>query len=152
MYTSSKTYGHEQGLSCCFRQWRAEHSHCHFLHGYALSVHIEFQAEQLNELNWVVDFGMLKSFKAQLADLLDHKTIIAQDDPMYEELMCLEDHGLAQIVVLPHVGCEAFAEHIYHMAENWLAENKLWSRVKTQYVRVAEHGGNAATYRESGNE
>ncbi|SVB70610.1 uncharacterized protein METZ01_LOCUS223464, partial [marine metagenome] len=27
MYQSTKTYGNEVGLSCCFRQWRAD-SHC----------------------------------------------------------------------------------------------------------------------------
>ena len=36
VWRSTKTYGHEEGLSCCFRQWRATHSHCRLLHGYAL--------------------------------------------------------------------------------------------------------------------
>ena len=27
MYRSTKTYDHNEGLSCCFRQWRADHSH-----------------------------------------------------------------------------------------------------------------------------
>ena len=35
MYRSSKTYGHEIGLSAAFRQWRAQ-SHCRLIHGYAL--------------------------------------------------------------------------------------------------------------------
>ena len=42
-YVSTKTYGHEVGLSCAFRQHKAD-SHCAKLHGYALSVKVEFEA------------------------------------------------------------------------------------------------------------
>ena len=42
VWRSTKTYGHEEGLSCCFRQWRATHSHCRLLHGYALSFRLTF--------------------------------------------------------------------------------------------------------------
>ena len=38
----TKTYGHDLGLSCCFRQWGAS-SHCRFLHGYALSFSFTFE-------------------------------------------------------------------------------------------------------------
>jgi 6-pyruvoyltetrahydropterin/6-carboxytetrahydropterin synthase len=39
-----KTYGHELGLSACFRQHRAK-SHCRFLHGYPLSFTFTFAAD-----------------------------------------------------------------------------------------------------------
>ena len=52
MYNSTKTYGHDVGLSCSFRQWRAQ-SHCSKVHGYALSVKFTFAAEKLDERNWV---------------------------------------------------------------------------------------------------
>ena len=32
-YFSTKTYGHEEGLSCVFRQPNADHSHCHLPSG-----------------------------------------------------------------------------------------------------------------------
>ena len=32
MFLSTKTYGHDLGLSAAFRQWRAE-SHCRLIHG-----------------------------------------------------------------------------------------------------------------------
>ena len=35
MYQSTKTYGNDVGLSCTFRQWKAD-SHCNKLHGYSL--------------------------------------------------------------------------------------------------------------------
>ena len=33
LYRSTKRYSQEEGLSCCFRQWRAAHSHCRLIHG-----------------------------------------------------------------------------------------------------------------------
>ena len=67
-YYSTKTYGHEEGLSCMFRQPLATHSHCSLLHGYALSFSFKFGCENLDDKNWVVDFGDLKELKAWLKD------------------------------------------------------------------------------------
>ncbi len=145
-YRSSKTYGHEVGLSCCFRQWRAQ-SHCRFLHGYALSVHLEFEADDLDERNWVVDFGSLKSFKGQLETTFDHKLLIAADDPKAEELEALQVlYGVAQVEVVPDVGCEAFARMIFDAAEVWLIDNGYAPRVRMAWVTVREHGANSTTY------
>ena len=74
MYQSGKTYGHEVGFSCAFRQHKAQ-SHCKFLHGYALSFKFIFEADELDARNWVVDFGSLKSLKGWLENTFDHKTI-----------------------------------------------------------------------------
>lgn len=145
MFISTKTYGHEIGLSACFRQWRAD-SHCRFLHGYALSVKLEFEAEQLDLRNWVVDFGSLKSFKQQLEDTFDHKTLVASDDPELEALKRLEARGLAQIVEVPATGCEAFASLIFKCAELWLKDAGYAPRVRMRSVEVREHGANSAIY------
>ena len=59
MFFSTKTYGHETGLSCAFRQPNATHSHCSLLHGYALSFKFVFGAQELDNKNWAVDFGDL---------------------------------------------------------------------------------------------
>jgi len=85
MYLSTKTFGHELGLSAAFRQWKAD-SHCRFLHGYALAVKFTFAAEELDVRNWVVDFGGLKGLKQILEDTFDHKTLVASDDPLWEML------------------------------------------------------------------
>jgi hypothetical protein len=69
-YISTKTYGNEQGLSCCFRQWRSTHSHCSLLHGYSIGVRAKFESETLDDRNWVMDFGGLKAFKAWLEYML----------------------------------------------------------------------------------
>jgi 6-pyruvoyltetrahydropterin/6-carboxytetrahydropterin synthase len=62
-YLSTKTYGNDRGLSCCFRQWRSTHSHCSLLHGYSIGIKLIFESETLDDRNWVMDFGGLKAFK-----------------------------------------------------------------------------------------
>lgn len=145
MYRSSKTYGHDIGLSACFRQWRAE-SHCRLLHGYALSIHLEFEADELDARNWVVDFGSLKHFKWELENTFDHKLLVAEDDPEKDLLCSLAGMGLADVVVVPATGCEAFAALIYSCAEGWLVDNGYAPRVRMHHVTVREHGANSATY------
>jgi 6-pyruvoyltetrahydropterin/6-carboxytetrahydropterin synthase len=144
-YRSSKTYGHEIGLSCCFRQWRAQ-SHCRFLHGYALSVHIEFEADELDSRNWVVDFGSMKSFKHMLEMTFDHKLIVAEDDPEKDTLAMLSGLGVADVIMVDHVGCEAFAKLIFDYAGLWLQDNGYAPLVWCHHVTVREHGANSASY------
>lgn len=140
-FLSTKTYTHAEGLSCCFRQWRAE-SHCRFLHGYALEVRVVFGCSELDDRNWVVDFGGLKEFKAWLKDTFDHKTLVAKDDPMIGTLNMLgtRDIQLAQISIVDKVGCEAFAEMIFDEAEVMMQGLDQW----VESVEVKEHAGNSA--------
>lgn len=160
MFISTKTYGHDLGLSACFRQWRAE-SHCRFLHGYALAVRLEFAADELDVRNWVVDFGSLKGFKQWLCDTFDHKLLVAEDDPARDYLEMLghtsiilpsmrefERPGgqLADVVVVPATGCEAFAKLIFECGEIWLKDNGYAPRVRMHQVEVKEHGANSAIY------
>ena len=72
-YYSTKTYGHNIGLACVFRQPNADHSHCHLLHGYSLAFKFTFGCKELDNKNWAVDFGGLKPLKAWLEDHFDHK-------------------------------------------------------------------------------
>ena len=144
-FKSTKTYGHDLGLSAAFRQWRAD-SHCRFLHGYALSVHIEFEATELDVRNWVVDFGSLKSLKQVLQDTFDHKTLVAEDDPQLAWFQEADRLGIADIVVVPATGCERFAELIYEGAEVWLKDNGYTPRCRISKVEVREHGANSAIY------
>jgi 6-pyruvoyltetrahydropterin/6-carboxytetrahydropterin synthase len=145
MHVSTKTYGHDVGLSACFRQWRAK-SHCRLLHGYALAVKLEFEAETLDHRNWVVDFGGMGAFKAWLCDTFDHTLVVAEDDPNLFELRALDGMGLARVIVLPAVGCEAFAQHIHSAGTAWLQGLGLTHRVRLRSVEVREHGANSAIY------
>lgn len=147
LYSSTKTYGHELGFSCAFRQWRA-HSHCRFLHGYALSFKFVFIADKLDDFNWVVDFGGMKSLKGILERTFDHTTLVAEDDPEIVIFQKLAEHNMIQLRVLPNVGCECFAEYVYDVAAIWLQDAGYDGRVRLLSVEVAEHGANSAVYSE----
>lgn len=144
MYYVTKTYGHDLGLSACFRQWRAE-SHCRLLHGYALSFTLKFAAHTLDDRNWVIDFGALKAVKQHLCDTFDHKLVVAEDDPQLDMLASLAGLDLADVLVLPRVGCEYFAEHVYDWVTDWLSETDQAPRVFLHSVECREHAGNSAT-------
>ena len=61
-YFSTKTYGHNIGLSAVFRQPNADV--CRLLHGYSLQFKFTFGCSELDNKNWAVDFGGLKSWMA----------------------------------------------------------------------------------------
>lgn len=149
MYKVTKTYGHDLGLSCCFRQHRAE-SHCAKLHGYAIAVKLEFGSDTLNDKNWVIDFGSMKPIKTFLEKTFDHKTIVAEDDPLLSIFQAAAGGGVMDLVVLPSVGCEMFARYIFDKVSDMLAD--VWEgmnydgKVKLLSVEVREHGANAASY------
>lgn len=145
-YASTKTYGHEVGLSVAFRQHRATHSHCSKLHGYAIAVKLTFASVGLDDNNWVMDFGNLKPVKQFLVDNFDHKLILAEDDPILKDGAFYVLDRIADVVILPAVGCEKFAEYIYDWVDNWLVNNSTHS-VILESVEVKEHGANSAIYR-----
>jgi 6-pyruvoyltetrahydropterin/6-carboxytetrahydropterin synthase len=143
------------GYSACFRQWKAEGTHCRFLHGYAVSFRVWFEGE-LDERNWVWDFGGMKrakgniegmSPKAYFEYLLDHTTIVAEDDPYLPLFKQMDAEGIIQLRILPAVGCEKFAEHLYRVINTFLSEETN-GRVRTTKVEVYEHERNSASYGE----
>lgn len=144
-YQSTKQFGHDLGLSCCFRQWRAE-SHCNQLHGYAIAIRLVFEANELDVRNWVVDFGSLKGLKQMFVDTFDHKLLVAEDDPDKDDICALAGMGIADVIVVPAVGCEKFAEYVFGATEVWLQSNGYTPRVKLVSAEVKEHGANSAIY------
>ena len=144
-YYSTKTYGHNIGLSACFRQPLA-HSHCKFLHGYSLKFKFTFACEELDERNWVVDFGGLKPLKKWLENNFDHKIVLDKDDPEIDTFHDLEKKGLAELTLLEGVGVEKFAYHAYVVAEaivHDMTDGRCW----VTEVECAEHGANSAIYK-----
>ena len=145
MYYSTKHYGHNIGLSAVFRQPNADHSHCHLPHGYSLAFTFTFACKELDNKNWVVDFGGLKQLKAWLEDSFDHKLVVDKKDPALSTMIELEARGLAEVRIFDGVGAEKFAQHAYEFADNLVYEitnGRCWC-VK---VEVAEHGSNSAIY------
>lgn len=144
-FRSTKTFGHDLGLSCAFRQWKAE-SHCHYVHGYALAFRFEFEADELDVRNWVVDFGGLKRLKAMLEDTFDHKLVVASDDPYIEYFREGHKLGVLDLVEVEAGGCEKFAQLVFECAEQWLIDAGFSPRCRLVSVEVKEHGANSAIY------
>jgi 6-pyruvoyltetrahydropterin/6-carboxytetrahydropterin synthase len=143
------------GYSTCFRQWKADNTHCKFLHGYAISFRVWFEGE-LDERNWVFDFGGMKRAKNTIEGkspkqyfewLLDHTTIIAEDEPQIELFKQMDRDGVIQLRILPAVGCEKFAEHLYGVINEFL-QKETNGRVKVACVEVYENERNSACYGE----
>jgi 6-pyruvoyltetrahydropterin/6-carboxytetrahydropterin synthase len=145
-YYSTKTYGHNIGLACVFRQPNADHSHCHLLHGYSLAFRFTFGCDQLDNKNWAVDFGSLKPLKKWLEDHFDHKTAVDINDPHLDKLKELEKHDLAEIVEFDGVGAEMFAKHAFDFADKLIREQTN-DRCYVLEVECMEHGANSAIYR-----
>lgn len=142
-FYSSKKYGHERGLSAAFRQWRAD-SHCRFVHGYSLEFEYVFGASELDENNWVVDFGGLKELEDWLKQNFDHKTLVAIDDPMYKIFEEMNEKQVISMVPVESTGCEMFAKMAMQYA-NDLIGRLYGDRCWVESVTVREHGANSAT-------
>lgn len=148
MYHVTKRFGHERGLSCAFRQWRADHSHCRYLHGYALAITLEFEAKHLDDCNWVIDFGGFGNLKEQLAELYDHRTVVARDDPQRHYFEGMSMAGVIDLRIADVVGCEAFALEVYALTAAWLSAEGMDNGVRLVKATVSEHEGNSASYSE----
>ena len=145
-YYSTKTYGHNIGLSAVFRQPNADHSHCHLLHGYSLQFKFTFGCDKLDDKNWAVDFGGLKPLKAWLQDSFDHKLALDKNDPHIEKFRELEKLDLVDIKIFDGVGAEKFAEHAFNFADK-LVREQTNNRCYVVEVECAEHGANSAIYK-----
>lgn len=144
-YYSTKTYGHNIGLSAVFRQPNADHSHCHLIHGYSLAFKFTFGCSELDDKNWAVDFGGLKPLKAWLEDNFDHKLCLDKSDPMLHHFYVLEDAGLCKIRFFDGVGAEKFAHHAWTFADN-LVRKATNDRCWCVSAECSEHGSNSAIY------
>ena len=150
-YYSTKTYNNDRGLSCAFRQWRAE-SHCSLIHGYSIGIKVIFECDTLDERNWVMDFGGLKDFKNWTEHMFDHTLLVAEDDPELDRFIELDKvGGIVNLRIVPAVGCERFAEMAWtkltKLINKSIQDGKaLNPSVRVKSVEVFEHGANSAIY------
>ena len=151
-FTSTKVF---DGFSTVFRQWKAETTHCRFVHGYGVSFKVWFEGE-LDDRNWVWDFGGMKRAKGQIEGMspkawmdymFDHTMIIAEDDPWLDAFKQMEIAEVAQIRVIPATGAEKFAEYIFNKLNPFIQE-ETDGRVRVTQVEFREHGKNSAIYGE----
>lgn len=132
--------------SCAFRQPNAHGTRCKLIHGYKLTAKFWFGASELDERNWVVNFGGLKELKAKLNDQFDHTLTVAADDPLLSLFQQLHDAGGCDLRVMGKgVGIERVAEYCFEVADAHVREmtnNRCW----VDKVEVFEHELNSATY------
>ena len=149
-FQSTKVF---DGFSTVFRQWKAETTHCRFLHGYGVSFKLWFEGN-LDERNWVWDFGGMKRAKGKIDGMspkqwmdymFDHTYLVAQDDPFLPEELKLNNSGIAQVRVVPATGAEKFSQYIYDKLAPFI-ETETEGRVKVIKVEFREHGKNSAIY------
>ena len=151
-FQSTKVF---DGYSTVFRQWRAEGTHCSFIHGYGISFKIIFEGD-LDERNWVWDFGGMKrakntidgvSPKVWMDYMFDHTYIIAEDDPFLPEAIKMDKTGIVQLRIIPATGAEQFAKFIYEKVSEFI-KIKTEGRVRVVSVEFREHAKNSAIYKE----
>jgi 6-pyruvoyltetrahydropterin/6-carboxytetrahydropterin synthase len=151
-FQSTKVF---DGYSTVFRQWKAEGTHCKFLHGYGISFKIIFEGD-LDERNWVWDFGGMKRAKNTIDgmnpkqwmdNMFDHTTIIAEDDPYLENFKEMWKDGIIQLRIIPATGAEQFAKFIYDKTSEFI-KVETEGRARVVSVEFREHAKNSAIYGE----
>ena len=149
-YQSSKVF---DGFSTVFRQWKAEDTHCRFLHGYGVSFKVYFEGD-LDDRNWVWDFGGMKRAETQIDGMspkewmdymFDHTLICAEDDPYLSYFHNMDKEGIIQLRVIPATGAESFASYLFKKLDDFVNEETN-GRVKVVKVKFMEHNKNAAYY------
>ena len=150
MFRSTKKF---DGFSTVFRQWKANTTHCQYLHGYDVEFEITFEGD-LDDRNWVWDFGGMKRAentidgmmpKAWMDHMFDHTFVVAEDDPFKESFMKMDEAGVAQVRVVPAVGAERFAEFVFNKV-NEFVQLETQGRVKVVQVKFMENHKNSAIY------
>jgi 6-pyruvoyltetrahydropterin/6-carboxytetrahydropterin synthase len=143
------------GFSCVFRQWKAEDTHCKYLHGYGISFRVWFEGD-LDERNWVWDFGGMKRAKGNIDGknpkawmdyMFDHTTIVAADDPGLGGFKTMDQLGIIQLRIISAVGAEQFAKYIFEKLNTFVQEETS-GRVKVVRVEFMENNKNTAIYEE----
>ena len=133
--------------STAFRQWKADHSHCKFLHGYRLISKYWFGCQHLDDKNWVVDFGGLDELKSILQKQFDHTLCVAADDPQLTLFKSLHSAGVCDLRIMQDgVGIERTAEYCFNIADSYirhLSNSRCW----VEKVEVWEHEKNSAIVR-----
>jgi len=156
-YISTKLF---DNYSVAIRQYKAAHSHCQLLHGYALKFKVWFasneplEENQLDDMNWIVDYGGFKpapqgnGLKAWMDDMWDHTTLIQADDPYRDMFEALQAYGLAKVHFLEKMGAESCAKLVFDHFNEVLSKTDA-GRCKVIKVECFENDKNSSIYEEN---
>jgi 6-pyruvoyltetrahydropterin/6-carboxytetrahydropterin synthase len=144
MHISTKIF---DNYSVALRQWKAAHSHCQLMHGYALKFKVWFTSENLDDMNWVVDFGGFgnNGLKEWMNFMFDHTTLLEKDDPYLDIFQTLQMEGVMNVRVMDKMGCESLAKLVFDKFNDVLSKTD-GGRSKVIKVEVFENDKNSAIY------
>lgn len=155
-YISTKIF---DNYSVAIRQWKAQHSHCQLLHGYALKFKVWFasneplEENQLDDMNWIVDYGGFKDkpvgngLKSWMDHMWDHTLLIQKDDPYADIFEQLGQMGLAKVHLLDKMGAESCAKLVFDHFNDVLSKTDA-GRCKVIKVECFENDKNSSIYEE----
>ena len=155
-YISTKLF---DNYSVAIRQWKASHSHCALLHGYALKFKVWFasneplEQNQLDDMNWIVDYGGFKDaprgngLKEWMNHMWDHTLLIQKDDPYADVFEQLGQMGLAKVHLLDKMGAESNAKLVFDKFNEVLSKTDA-GRCKVIKVECFENDHNSSIYEE----
>ena len=155
-YISTKLF---DNYSVAIRQWKAQHSHCQLLHGYALKFKVWFasneplEENQLDDMNWIVDYGGFKDkpvgngLKSWMDHMWDHTLLIQKDDPYADVFEQLGQMGLAKVHLMDKMGAESNAKLVYDHFNKVLSKTDA-GRCKVIKVECFENDKNSSIYEE----
>ena len=121
--------------------------HCRFIHGHDWSFHFTFEASELDECGFVVDFGKLKWIKELLEFMFDHTTVLNEDDPHLDHIEADSNgagRNLYDLRKVPDCSCEGLALYTFNLVNQHLAE-KEGNRVWVKSLTLFEDSKNSAT-------
>lgn len=127
IHCGHRVYGHE--------------GKCRNLHGHAYVFHLTCEAEELDALGRVIDFGVIKSLLCQwLEDNWDHRMLIWSEDPILPQFLLLDP----SVVSVPfNPTAENIAAHMVRVVGPKLLGG---TNVRLSSVKLDETGKCSATF------
>ncbi len=126
-------------LTSCFRQWRAEGTHCRFTHAYKVWFELDFD-QNINDV-----FNSYPELKLYLNEWFlsnfNYKTFVSENDPELDTFKLLDQNNAISLVTIPEVGCERFSEYVLDNVNVILSQFDL--DVKCVWVETWEHEKNS---------
>lgn len=116
--------------------------HCAQIHGHNWNFKFTFEASELDECGFVVDFGKLKFLRKYLEETFDHALVLNQSDPA---LAHLRDslNGYARIVIVEDCSCEGLLRFLFPILNEMVAR-QTDGRVRIRRLEIDEDSRNSA--------
>ena len=84
---------------------------CEHVHGHAYVFHFTIEADQLNDIGMILDFGVIKDRLCEwLEDNWDHKFLLWDEDPWLEPMQLVDFEGVVAVPFNPTA--ENMAKHM----------------------------------------